>query len=394
MQMSLERVLQGYLSRQSLFKDKRVLSSYTPDAILHRDREIEQAASILSPALRGDRPSNLFVYGKPGTGKTTVINYVAREIERLARNKSVHIAYLNCKLKNAADTEYRVMAALCKAFGREVPTTGLPTLKIYEEFFDVLAKTGGTNILILDEVDFLVGKNGDGFLYNLTRINEDLKGASVSIIGISNNLAFTGGLDPRVRSSLSEEELLFPPYNALQLRDILHARATLAFNEGALEDGVVEKCAALAAQEHGDARRAIDLLRVAGEIAEREMVQRVRIEHVDVALGKIDEDRILDAIRAQPHQSRTVLWTIMQNEGTNTGNIYTLYEDVCKGNGLKPLTQRRVSDLISELDELGVVDTKVISKGRYGRTRLIELAIPRYIQTRVREVLAKEFYFQ
>ena len=176
MQMSLESVLQGYLARQSLFRDKRALVTHTPDSILHRDREIEQAAQILSPALRGERPSNLFVYGKPGTGKTTVINYVVREIERLGVGKA-KIVYLNCKLKNAADTEYRVMASLCKTFGRDVPPTGLPTNKIYEEFFEALEEAGGTIILILDEVDFLVSKTGDGFLYNLTRINEDLKNA-------------------------------------------------------------------------------------------------------------------------------------------------------------------------------------------------------------------------
>ncbi|QQG39580.1 MAG: orc1/cdc6 family replication initiation protein [Candidatus Aenigmatarchaeota archaeon] len=395
MQMSLENVIQGYLSRRSLFKDRKPFNGYTPDEILHRDREIETAASILSPALKNQRPSNLFVYGKPGTGKTTVINRVAGEIQRLSENHNttVKMAYLNCKLKNAADTEYRVIASLCKAFGRDVPATGLPTVKIYDAFFDALEEAGGTTIIVLDEVDFLVAKIGDGFLYNLTRINDDLKKARVSIIGISNNLSFTGALDPRVRSSLSEEELLFPPYNALQLRDILKTRASMAFNEDALEEGVIEKCAALAAQEHGDARRALDLLRVAGEIAEREGAERVRISHVDVAQGKLDEDRVLDAIRAQPRQSQTVLWTVMQNSDASTGNVYALYETACKNNGLKPLTQRRVSDLISELDVLGVVETRVVSKGRYGRTRIIQARIPPHLQAHVRDVLVKEFFF-
>lgn len=391
-QTSLKGVLQGYLSRQSLFRDRRVFTNSSPEIILHRDREIEAAASILSPALRNEKPSNLFVYGKPGTGKTTVINYVVNEIKKTATN--AHIAYLNCKLKNAADTEYRVAASLCKIFGREVPTTGLPTVKIYEEFFEALEEAGGITILVLDEVDVLVGKIGDGFLYNLTRINDDLKRATVSIVGISNNLSFTGGLDPRVRSSLSEEELLFPPYNALQLRDILQLRVEKAFHPGCLEDGVVEKCAALAAQEHGDARRALDLLRVAGELAEREGSTCVRVAHVDAAQGKIDEDRVLEAIRTQPRQSQAVLWTIMQNVGTNTGNVFALYEKICRANGLRPLTQRRVSDLISELEELGIVDTRVISKGRYGRTRFINLSISPHLQAQAQAVLEEEFYFQ
>jgi len=167
-------------------------------------------------------------------------------------------------MKKQADTEYRLLAHLSKKFGKEVPFTGLPTDQVYKTFFDVIDQKSQIIILIIDEIDSLVQKTGDEILYNLTRVNQDLKKARLSVVGITNNLGFIETLDPRIRSSLSEEELIFPPYNALQLQDILRNRASLAFIPNSLGDGVIEKCAALAAQEHGDARRALDLLRVAG----------------------------------------------------------------------------------------------------------------------------------
>jgi len=116
------------------------------------------------------------------------------------------------------------------------------------------------------------------FLYNLTRLNSELSQSQISIVGISNNLTFLDELDPRVRSSLSEEEIVFPPYNAVQLQEILRKRAKEVFREGVIRDeDVITKCAAFAAREHGDARRALDLLRVSGELAERENSPKVKL---------------------------------------------------------------------------------------------------------------------
>ena len=211
-------------------------------------------------------------------------------------------------------------------------------------------------------------------------MNQELKNSFISLIGISNNLSFTDALDARVRSSLSEEELLFSPYNALQLRDILMDRAKEAFNENKISEGVINKCAALAAQEHGDARKALDLLRVAGEIAEREQASKVEESHVEKAEIKIDYDRMLEAVKSQPRHSKLITYSIIdllihQNKNkVLTGDVYDSYVKLCKSNRIKPITQRRVSDIIGELDLLGIVNAKVISHGRYGRTREITLA--------------------
>jgi len=394
-QKGLTTFFESFLKKEPLFLDKKVLqSSYTPETIKHRDNQIKQIANILAPCLRLEKPSNLFVYGKPGSGKTLTIKYTKNKLLEVAKQKNIplNIFYLNCRLKRIADTEYRLIAQLTREFGKAIPATGLPTDEVYKIFFNALDKEKKLTILILDEIDQLVKKTGDEILYNLTRMNEELKNSQISLIGISNDLGFADNLDPRVKSSLSEEEILFPPYNALQIQDILRQRAELGFKKNVLEDGVIEKCAAYAAREHGDARRALELLRVAGEIAERNGYSKTKVKHIDEAEEKIEKDRFVDIITTQPKQSQATLHAILllnskRKDTIFTGEIYELYKGICLQTGLRPLTQRRISDIIAELDMFGIINAKVISKGRYGRTREISLLLQPSILPKIRKTL-------
>ena len=275
---------------QSIFKNRGVLQiNYTPNTIPHRKEQIESVASILAPCLRGERVSNLFVYGKTGTGKTLSVQYVSQELLNKSKELGkgeLKIIYTNCKLKKVSDTEYRILVEIISSLGTKVPATGLPTESIYNKFIEIIDNKKQIILIILDEIDQAVKKISDNFLYTLTRLNSELRNAQISLVGISNSLTFMDGLDPRVRSSLGEEEIIFPPYNALQLQDILKERAEKAFVEGALEDGVIAKCAAFAAREHGDARRALDLLRVAGELAERGGSKKLTQAFIDQQIKK------------------------------------------------------------------------------------------------------------
>ena len=379
---NLSNFFEEYLKKESIFVDKRVLQgAFTPPELIHRDEQIKQLASILAPSLRRERPSNVFIYGKTGTGKTLTARHTTEKLISVTNKESIPVRklYVNCKLKNVADTEYRLIATLARELGKPLPPTGLPTDEVYKTFFNAVDSEKQLIILVLDEIDQLAKRAGDDVLYNLTRINEELSLAQISIIGISNDLMFVDNLDPRVKSSLSEEELLFPPYNALQLQDILSYRAAQAFKKGIIEPGVIEKCAAYAAREHGDARRALELLRVAGELADRKGNTSLGIADVDAAEEKIEHDKVVDIITSQPKQAQIALYSILSiSQGTTkfifTGEVYELYKKFCTKIGFRPLTQRRMSDILSELDMLGVITARVISKGRYGRTREIMLA--------------------
>lgn len=381
---SLTNFFETFLDKDPIFKNKKTLqSNYTPDNIEHRDEEVNTLANILAPCLRLEKPSNVFLYGKTGTGKTLSARYTAEKMVEVAKERNIPLKfiYLNCKLKRVADTEYRLIAQIISEFGLDIPATGLPTDEVYKIFINLVEKEEQLIILILDEIDQLLKKAGDGIIYNLTRLNADLKKSQMTFVGISNDLMFIDNIDPRVKSSLSEEEIVFPPYNALQLQDILKRRANKAFREDIMQPGVLEKCAAYAAREHGDARRALELLRVAGELCERDNQTKLEIKYIDLAEEKIERDKVAEIIKSQPKQHHATLYSIIalgekRKDNISTGEVYSLYKDICDKVGLRPLTQRRLSDIISELDMLGVISANVISKGRFGRTRDISLSIP------------------
>jgi cell division control protein 6 len=422
------------LSGDPIFENKEVLRpSYTPEELPHRSEQINNMATILVSALRGETPSNILIYGKTGTGKTASAKFVSQELERSSGKYDVpcEVEYINCEV---TDTQYRVLAQLANKFiekNREriderlerlrdlradaledpralddtefadvdavearidelsadreemetVPMTGWPTDRVYSVFFDAVDYLERVVVIMLDEIDKLVEKSGDDTLYNLSRMNSELENSRVSIMGISNDLKFTDFLDPRVKSSLGEEEIVFPPYDANQLQDILEHRADVAFEVDALTEPVIPLCAAFAAQEHGDARRALDLLRTAGELAERSQADRVEEDHVRKAQDKIELDRVVEVVRTLPTQSKIVLFSIilLENHGVhniNTGEVFNIYKRLCEELDTDVLTQRRVTDLISELDMLGIVNAVVVSKGRYGRTKEISLSVP------------------
>ncbi|MBX4211952.1 orc1/cdc6 family replication initiation protein [Candidatus Pacearchaeota archaeon] len=392
----IDTIFESFVNN-NLFKNKMVLqSNYTPDTIPHRDNQVHSVASILAPALRGERVSNLFVYGKTGTGKTLSVQHVGNRIlSKLQElgNDHLKFLYINCKMKKVADTEYRIIAELINELGGSVPATGLPTDSVYSKFVELIDSKKQMIIIVLDEIDQAVKKISDNFIYTLTRMNSELRNAQISIIGISNSLTFMDHLDPRVKSSLGEEELVFSPYNALQLQDILKERAEMAFKEGVIQEGVIAKCAAYAAREHGDARRALDLLRVAGELAERQNNSKILLEHIDQANQKIEKDKMLDIIESEPKQFQLVLASIMDLErkrdpdGIFTGDVYNSYQIICEKTKNEVLTQRRVSDILAEFDMLGIINARVISKGRQGRTREIKLMLAPEIREKAQEIL-------
>ena len=397
-QKGLTKFFNEYLKNESFFINKKFFQgSYLPETIHHRDEQINLIAKILAPILKSEKPSNLFIYGKTGTGKTMSMKYIIKTLENTSIENKIPLkmVYLNCKLKRVADTEYRLIAQLAREFNKEIPSTGLPTDEVYKIFFSAIEKENKPILIVLDEIDQLVKKTGDGVLYNLTRCNEELENSQITLVGLSNDMIFIDNLDPRVKSSLSEEELVFPPYNALQLQDILKQRAEKSLKEDTLEPGTTEKCAAYSAREHGDARRAIELLRVAAELAEREGEMKITLSYIDKAEEKIERDRLIDVVITQPKQSQSILYTIIKLSSEKKGNIFTgeiysFYKTLCNKVGLRPLTQRRISDIIAELDMVGVIHARIISKGRYGRTREVSLAVPDASLVNMKKMLEKE----
>ncbi|MFW3146738.1 MAG: Cdc6/Cdc18 family protein [Thermoplasmatota archaeon] len=414
-----------------IFRNREVLRySYIPDTLPHREKEIQTIARILITSLKGHAPSNIMIYGMTGTGKTVVSKLLMKALQEksdqiknaairtfsdldaemiepnlvsvienarsildfeelygtcLPRilHKPVKCIYINCQ---QMDTQYRVMTQIANRLAgyndeSRLPVSGLPIDEVHSRLLEKLDIDDSLVIIIMDEIDRLVYKSGDDILYTLTRINEELKQSRVSLIGISNNLHFLDYLDSRVRSSLGAEEIVFDPYNARQLRDILVNRSEEAFYPEAVDLDVISYCAGLASQENGDARKALDLLRVSAEMAERDHSPKLAEIYVKQAQKKIEMDRVSQVVRTLPLQTKLVLYSILQLKiggrmKTTTKEVVETYSFYSNYLDLTTLGRRQVVNLMSELDKLGLIQAKVISFGRHGRTTVIEANVP------------------
>jgi cell division control protein 6 len=375
----LDGVFEKFVNGAKLFKDREVLRhDYLPEKLPHREEQIQRLGETVAPVLRDARCSNIFIYGTTGTGKTAVTKYVLSHLETKAKEYGapVKFCYVNCRM---IGSEYRIFANLSQNIGLPIPFTGLSVGEVFDRFRNGLDASRTIFIVVLDEVDALIKERGDSLLYELTRINETLHQSKVAIIGISNDLRLKEFLDPRVFSSLSEEEMVFRPYDASELRNILLERSRLSFHDGTLSDAALSICSALAAAEHGDARRALDLLRVAGEVAERQGAPVITEEHVREAEKHIEHDRVVDALQNLTLHSKLVLLSVyhLNKSSATTGEIYDVYNELCGELGAGLLTQRRLGTLVNELDAMGLLNAKVVNMGRYGRTKKIRLEISR-----------------
>ena len=356
-----------------IFKDKKPLDHrFLPEKLVHREEQIRQIAKYWVDALNQVTPSNVTLYGKTGTGKTAASKFAREQLIDAASHKNVFVKveYIRC---TDYTTEYQVIAQLGQKLGRDVPNRGWTKGEIVNTFRDIF-KTNAFGkklilIVILDEIDILLDKDGDGILYTLTRTD------NVSVLSISNYLDFKNLIKSRVTSSLNDKEIVFPPYGADQLSDILSERAQLSFNDDVLDSDVIPLCSAMAAKEEGDARYALDLLKNAGELAFDENAEKVTSEHVRIAKDRIEHNKVTEIIQTLPLQQQRVLEAILnltkQGDEISSGKLYDEYKELSKQDAV---TYRRIFDFINELELLGIISTNTISRGRgKGRTNIIKL---------------------
>ena len=363
-----------------IFKDRKVLlDSYIPNIVLHRDEEINQIYNILVDCILKKSAQNIFIYGKSGTGKTLVTMHVINILKRdpKLRNKFFH-CYINCK---NIRTRYRILAEILKSFNIPVPTSGWSSEKLYLMLKDLLDNSKNCLILILDEIDEILRRRDDSILYTLSRLNSELKYSKISLIGISNDISFISKLDPRISNTLFGTSIIFNPYDAKKLKDILFHRITLAFKENVVEESAIDYLSAYIARESGDVRKALKILSIAGEIAEKNSLEKITIECIKRAINILEVNIYEEIIKKLPLHYKLILYSLLilkerGSEPVTTGKLYNIYKKVCESLNIETLSQKRVSEIISELEHMGILSSKILNRGKYGRTREIWLNIP------------------
>ncbi|MCU4741999.1 orc1/cdc6 family replication initiation protein [Halobacteria archaeon AArc-m2/3/4] len=371
-----------------IFADERLLEITHlpgPDRIVGRDDQMLRVADALNPAIFGSKPSHLFIFGKTGTGKSLISRSITQRVITEAERDDINVkyAFIDCGEQNTEASIVKTVAQVVnepERSGVTVPDRGLGTGDYYKRLWDVIDRCTDVTIVILDEIDML---EDDEVLRKLSRAGENrrISDSSIGIVGISNKIDFPDNLSERVKSSLSRDELVFPPYDANQLIDILNKRRD-AFHEEVITDEVIPLTAALAAQEHGDARKAIDILRNAGRLAKKRNDARVTEEHVRAAKEKTEADRFSELIEGSPQQAKAILYalTLLTENSTEdefpTKIIYSQYKQITGRLELDILSERRVQEILQEQNFLNVIQSEREGRGRgrgaHAKHRLLE----------------------
>jgi len=199
---------------------------------------------------------------------------------------------------------------------------------------------------------------------------EKIRHCKLGVIGISNKTRFKQSLGDRAKSALCDREFVFPPYDAEELCAILEARSD-AFKDDVLEPEVIPFASALAGQEYGDARQAMDILRFSGEIAQEENVSEVRESHVEKAHHEAEKNQLHELMQQLTVQSHRVLRSLVildqstrSDRPVKSTEVYSMYIRVSEQVGGRVLSQRRVRDLLSELEFLEIVEQRRKGAGR------------------------------
>jgi cell division control protein 6 len=404
--MSLQNVFETEYSKPTVFLDRnKIMPHYTPQNLPFREKQQSDISRIVAVTLRGQHPDNLFIYGKPGTGKTSTTRHVMNELKEFSKTKNLKIkhVYINCRTHNK---KYKIFLKTLRELFPDSPDKafqGYSAAYLYEKLLSYVRDNKAHLIFILDELDKV--KDLDELIYALTRSNDEITAGGIAIIGISNNLLFKEVLDPRTKSSLCQQEMIFPPYNAGQLRTILKQRVGVAFVENAVDDGAIACAAALAAQESGDARTAIKLLLRAGELADEEKVSVIDDAHVKKARASVEQEIILEHVSVLPDHEKLVLYTVADLtlkkrpvqkitgeivEGVlYSGEVYEAYEKVVKQFRFNnPVSARWYREYINQLELYGLIVTTQSGPGTKGQTRFIKLKVD---AQKIKDALSKEF---
>jgi archaeal cell division control protein 6 len=388
-------------SESKVLKNSRVLSqNYVPSQLIGRKKEILELARIFKPIDSKGYPSNALVLGYPGSGKTVVTKFLLKKLMERLENKPImdHTLkwiYVSCKIQH---TENSLLYEIIKQIDSEtkIPKKGFSLDYYYSALWDVIRAKNVSLVIVLDEIDYL---KKDDLLYNLSRAGESQfidDGHFISTIGISNDLHFGENLDPRVKSSMNFKDFVFSLYDTEQIKMILNDRVQLAFCDGGISPWAIDLCAAISAKDHGDARKAIELLRAAAIYAEENDFAQVLPEHIEEIVDTLDFDRFERIVPSLALHKKIVLLSILKlinfnKKSTTATEIKDMYVRISKRIGEDARSRTNVSNVITELKMIGIIKELALRKGKGASGREIELNVPS--REKIEDALYEDYHF-
>lgn len=376
----LDELINEVEQENRFFKNKAAFDSVRPpENIVGRKEQAKQLLQFLHVSQNIIVPF-VSVYGRSGSGKSTLVKFVCDNL--------TNISYCFVNLRNAKTIfgcANLILAELGKANLKSAQGLNFAMTQIAESIISRLnEQKKKIFVLVLDEFDMIFydeRNNPSDFVYKLVVLGESLKKKNylMCIVGISNNVISEYALDDRVKSRIGNSEVFFPSYTQDEAFAILRTLAREAFTKPVNED-ILQYCATLGSQEHGDARRVIDLLRVGAEIASSNR-EKLDKSHIDLASTRLQNDRIQDVLTKNSAHFSLVCGSIayltfVQNrDWISTSEIYDKYKAIIPSN-LNPLTYRRISGILIDIKNTGLAHSKTRSSGRKGYGTQYKLLFP------------------
>ncbi|RBI60424.1 toxin-antitoxin system, toxin component [halophilic archaeon] len=372
------------IKNRSLLEPNEIVEE---ERIVGRDTQLTDITQHLRVAISNKRPPNLLLYGPSGTGKSLIINAVCQNIDELCESRDIRFGVIQMNCQNVGTlgaAVYELARKVANDIGTtvDVPEHGIPNKKKWRGLYRLINEHYDTVVFILDELDMLVGRRDKDepafsrLLYQLSRAGStDEITAQVSVTAITNDTKMMESVGSRALSSFTPEDVHFSDYDANQLRKILQARED-AFHEDALSDDVIPLAAAFAAQTNGDARKAIDLMRTAGSIAEKTGADKVCEEHVREAQNKVEKNRVLEVTRGISTQKKLCLFAtaaVACETGTGAAKSpigYRVYQYLTGTLGSDQYHQETYVNKMKELTTYSLVETERKSQGPHSGSYL------------------------
>jgi cell division control protein 6 len=360
-----------------------------------REAEIQELSSHFAGVLRGNHPCHLAIWGKTGTGKTLTMNFFLNLLSDMAVAERIPIRFEHLDLSTPRPSFRALNDLACLLNAAKRYKRGVSLEELMQRIEKTLTPLQGYLIIFVDEIDN-VRRDRDAFLSFLVRRLPQRIKARLILVFASNKLNWPDYLDPRVKSFLKMNELLFKPYDGTDLRHILRIRVEKALCKNVVAPGVVEKIAGIASRDHGDARRAVALLAKSAYLAEK-AGSRITLTLVDEAGTELDRDRYVLLIRTAPVQLQAAMAAVIEatwcakETYIGTGEAYDSYRKFCEKTCQRALTGRAFGDMLMELDMYALIRSRVHSRGRYGRTREIVVGLPEKLVESIYQTILANF---
>ncbi|MBW3022899.1 AAA family ATPase [Candidatus Woesearchaeota archaeon] len=376
-----------------IYKDRDVLFALQPPTgFLHRTKQKNELVMELAPILMNSPVSCVFVYGNPGTGKSAMLLDLLEELKGEARKRNIDLvtAYVNCSENR---TETSILLSILDQVNKDkkYPKMGWNRAKTIDEFNKVLNKEKMNVLMLLDEVDYALRESGDDILYRLSRINNQIKSKASTII-ISNDVRVSDYIKPRTQSAFGRIKIIFSPYNANELFDIIKERVKLALNSEVVSDAVIKKIAEIESQRGGDARKALELVDACAKIAIAKKRNKITIDLVEEADKSIEENSVLNIIASLPKHQKIVYLAVLKNEKNDLemegGEVYKDYLELCVSYNVEPLTERRIRTFLVNLNETSLINAEVgWLKTTKKKARKITVNLDKALKTKAEKLL-------